>query len=237
LRPNLSAVPAGRAALAAGALGFAAGIGLLGSTLAVLGVGPLLVAPKSERGPAPWSTAAEETRALKQSIARLESQVTKLKASIDASGRQASTQRNQIAERHQRNTQTQVDMQARLVKIDDAIERLEKRVTAAVTADITGSVAPKYAAAAAAISPQPAAAEAKEPPEPPVVSGWVIRDVFRGRALVAGRRGVFEAAPGVHLPELGRVEAVTRRDGRWVVITEKGIITAFRRPGSAYRMN
>jgi hypothetical protein len=41
---------------------------------------------------------------------------------------------------------------------------------------------------------------------------------------------VFEAAPGLHLPGLGRVEAVTRENGRWVVITEKGIITAMRRP-------
>jgi hypothetical protein len=54
--------------------------------------------------------------------------------------------------------------------------------------------------------------------------------VFRGRALVSSPRGVFEAAPGLHLPGLGRVEAVTRENGRWVVITEKGIITAMRRP-------
>jgi hypothetical protein len=118
-------------------------------------------------------------------------------------------------------------MQTRLARIGDTVERLEKRVTAAAAAEATGTVAPAHAVAAAAATP-------KMPPEPPVAAGWVIRDVFRGRALVASRRGVFEAAPGLFLPELGRVEAVTRRNGRWMVVAEKGIITTAHRPRATF---
>lgn len=230
IRSNITpAMPANRSALLAGGIGFALGAGLLLATIGAMGVGDLVAAPTP--GAAAWTATAEETRALKQTIVKLEAQVAELKASIDTAARTVNTQRAQIADRDQRSTRTQAEMQTRLVKIGDALDRIEKRAAAAVATETTGSVAPGYAAAVA----QPPAAEAKTPP--PVATGWFIRDIFRGRALVANRRGVFEAAPGLHLPELGRVEAVTRQNGRWVVITEKGIITVMRRPRSANEAN
>lgn len=225
-----AAIPANRSALVATGIGFVAGAGLLLATLGVMGVGHLFAAPTAEA--APWTAAAEETRILKQTVAELGAQVAGLKASIETSNRHASTQRAQIADRYQRNIRAQAEMQTRLAKIGDTVERLEKRVAAAVAADATGTVAPRYAAAAA--EAQPPAAQAKTPPKPPIAAGWSIREVFRGRAVVASRRGVFEAAPGLHLPDLGRVEAVTREKGRWVVIAEKGIITTMRRPRAVY---
>ncbi|MPZ57087.1 MAG: hypothetical protein GEU91_11440 [Rhizobiales bacterium] len=235
LRAGLaSAIPAKRSALLGAGIGFATGTGLLIGTIGFMGAGHLFAA--STPAPAPWS--AVEAGALKQSVTKLEAQIMGLKASVEASKRLASTQRAQITDRYERGARTQVEMQTRLAKIGDAVERLEKRLAAAVTADTTGTVAPRYAAAAAAgaatAGTEPPAAEAKTPPMPAVAAGWVIRDVFRGRALVANRRGVFEAAPGLRLPDLGRVEAVTRQNGRWVVVTERGIITAMRRPSSAY---
>jgi hypothetical protein len=223
-----TAIPANRPALLAAGLGFAVGAGLLAAALGAIGVGHLVAAPT----PTPWTAAAEETRILKQAVARLDVQVAGLKASVDAASRHANTQRTQGTEREQRSARAQAEMQARLVKIGDAVERLEKRVAAAVATDATGSVAPRYAAAAAGAQPPPATA-AETPVRPPVAAGWVIRNVMRGRALVANRRGVFEAAPGLFLPDLGRVEAVTRQNGRWVVVTENGIITAMRRPRAA----
>jgi hypothetical protein len=224
-----TAIPANRPALLAAGLGFAVGAGLLAAALGAIGVGHLVAAPTP--APAPWSAAAEETRILKQTVTRLDAQVAGLKASVDAASRHANTQRTQGTEREQRSARAQAEMQARLVKIGDAVERLEKRVAAAVATDATGSVAPRYAAAAAGA--QPPATAAETPAKPPVAVGWVIRNVMRGRALVANRRGVFEAAPGLFLPDLGRVEAVTRQNGRWVVVTENGIITAMRRPRAA----
>jgi hypothetical protein len=230
LRTTAATVTPSRSALVASGIGFAAGAGLLLATIGAMGVGRLIAAPNAKA--APSGAAVEETRVLKQTVSELGTQVAALKASVESANRQASNQRAQIAERYQRDARAQTELQSRLAKIGDTVERLEKRVTAAAAAETTGSVAPRYAAAAA--ETQLPAAEAKPLARPPVAAGWSIRDVFRGRAVVASRRGLFEAAPGMHLPELGRVEAVTRENGRWVVVAEKGIITTMRRPRAVY---
>jgi hypothetical protein len=95
--------------------------------------------------------------------------------------------------------------------------------------EVTGSVTPSATAAAA---PAPAAAPAT-PAKPevaklPTVEGWVLRDVGRGGngALVESRRGIYEVYPGEPIPGLGRVDAIRKQDGRWVVVTSKGLIVA-----------
>jgi hypothetical protein len=60
-----------------------------------------------------------------------------------------------------------------------------------------------------------------------MLEGWVVQDVRRGHALVESRYGgVFVVAAGGVLPGLGRVEAIKRQDGQWVVITAHGTITS-----------
>jgi hypothetical protein len=58
------------------------------------------------------------------------------------------------------------------------------------------------------------------------VEGWELRDVAYGGALIASRRGVYEVYPGDAVRGLGRVEAIRKQDGRWVVVTSKGLIVA-----------
>ena len=58
---------------------------------------------------------------------------------------------------------------------------------------------------------------------------WIVQDVQNGRAMVASRYGgVFEVGAGSVLPGLGRVEAVKRQDGKWIVVTARGMITSGR---------
>jgi hypothetical protein len=59
-----------------------------------------------------------------------------------------------------------------------------------------------------------------------VVPGWVVRSVYDGTALIQGRIGMIEVEVGDPLPGGGRVEAIRRQDGRWVVVTSKGLILA-----------
>ena len=68
----------------------------------------------------------------------------------------------------------------------------------------------------------------KQQDKPPVVAGWYLRDVFDGRALVESRYGLYEIGPGAPLPGVGRVETIKRQDGRWVVVTPKGLIVSER---------
>jgi hypothetical protein len=58
----------------------------------------------------------------------------------------------------------------------------------------------------------------------PTVEGWVLRDVANGSALIEGRQGIFEVYAGDPIPGLGRIDAIRKQDGRWVVITSRGLI-------------
>ncbi|MGB3864305.1 MAG: hypothetical protein WBA29_01575, partial [Xanthobacteraceae bacterium] len=60
----------------------------------------------------------------------------------------------------------------------------------------------------------------------PTVQGWRLRDIANGGALVEGQRGLYEVYAGDPLPGLGRVDAIRKQDGRWVVVTSKGLIVA-----------
>jgi hypothetical protein len=63
-------------------------------------------------------------------------------------------------------------------------------------------------------------------PAPAVVNGWVVRDVRRGIALIEGRYGLIEVETGDTLPGLGRIEGIRKQDGRWIVVTSRGLILA-----------
>jgi hypothetical protein len=71
-----------------------------------------------------------------------------------------------------------------------------------------------------------ASAPATEVGRLPTVEGWVLRDVSHGSALIEGRIGLYEVFAGDSVPGLGRVEVIRKQDGRWVVVTPKGLIVA-----------
>jgi len=54
----------------------------------------------------------------------------------------------------------------------------------------------------------------------------VLRDVYDGGAVVEGRSGTYEVYAGDPIPGVGRVDAIRRQDGRWVVVTSRGLIVA-----------
>ncbi|MGE3248088.1 MAG: hypothetical protein AB7F96_15830 [Beijerinckiaceae bacterium] len=58
-------------------------------------------------------------------------------------------------------------------------------------------------------------------------TGYVLRDVSGGVALVEGRNGeLLEVYPGIRLPGAGRVRSINRRGGKWIVVTTLGTIDA-----------
>ena len=59
---------------------------------------------------------------------------------------------------------------------------------------------------------------------PPAVDGWILRNVYGGAAVVEGPPGLIQIMPGDSLPGVGRIEAIRRQDGRWVVVTSRGFI-------------
>ena len=104
------------------------------------------------------------------------------------------------------------------------IAKLSERLNRAP--ETTGSIPASPPAAVPTPAPRPpvraAAAESR------VVPDWSIRDVRDGYVYVQGHGDIYEVVPGAPLPGLGPVEDIKRRDGRWVVVTPKGLIVSQR---------
>jgi hypothetical protein len=151
-------------------------------------------------------TGLEEIHALKENIVLARAEIAALKVSVDAGIRNASAQFTKLGERIDRVERIQAEPVAKLSKAVETLDRLARSETAGQT---TGSITPPPATGGANAG---------------VVEGWVVRDVYRGTALIEGRMGMIEVDKGDTVPGLGRVDAIRKQDGRWVVVTSKGLI-------------
>jgi hypothetical protein len=197
-----------RCALLAATIACAAGIGALVGSLSATKFAHHSIAA----APAPKVADARDiVQALKAQVAELSS----LKTELDGANRSASAQFAKIADRLNTLERAQTEPTAKLAHIADTLDRLNKR--AAASPDITGSIA----ANPAAIPATPADANL------PILHNWEVNEVHAGRALVVSRYGTgFLVGPGSSLPGLGHVQEVKRQNGGWVVVTDKGVITA-----------
>jgi hypothetical protein len=169
---------------------------------------------------------------LEASVARIDADILALKAGIEQTSRFGIARDNKANDRLDRIEKAQAEPAAKLAKISEAVEKLKAAQAAAVplaaapavAKDVTGSTPPPATAAVAAAVPLPA-------PKPevarlPTVEGWVLREVADGGALIEGRRGIYDVYTGDLIPGVGRVDAIRKQDGRWVVVTSKGLIVA-----------
>jgi hypothetical protein len=154
--------------------------------------------------PAPEITLAgsEEIAALKENLIQARVDLAALKTIIEAGARSANTQFTKVTERIERIERTSAEPAARLTKAAENLERISR-------AEFTGGITP----------PQPVGI-------PTRLEGWVLRDVRHGTAVLEGRAGVIEVEQGDIIPGVGRIEAIRKQDGRWVVVTTKGSIAA-----------
>jgi hypothetical protein len=154
--------------------------------------------------PATQTAAIQDRKAMEESIGRLAKEVTTLKSNLDAANKAAHSQIAKISERIDRTASAEL-------------------VTGSISAPQTVAPLPTPRPA-----PRVAAVETQSPARAQVVQGWSIRDARDGYVYVQGNGDVFQVVPGAPLPGLGPVESVTRRDGRWVVTTPRGIIVSMR---------
>ena len=166
-------------------------------------------------------------RALEASIARIDADILTLKTSVEHTSKLGMSQFNKTSERLDKVEKAQAEPAAKLARLSEAVDKLRAApatapvpvaAAPALAKDVTGSVTPPVTA--------PATAPKIEVGRLPTVEGWVLRDVARGGALIEGRQGVYEVYAGDPVPGLGRVDAIRRQDGRWVVVTSKGLIVA-----------
>ena len=170
---------------------------------------------------------------LEASVAKIDADILSLKASVEQTFRAGTSQYNKTSDRLDKVEKAQAEPAAKLARLSEAVDKLraapaiaQAAVAAAPVAakDVTGSISPPATAAVAA--PVPLPVPKPEVARLPTVEGWVLRDVANGGALIEGRQGIFEVYAGDPVPGLGRVDAIRRQDGRWVVVTSKGLVVS-----------
>jgi hypothetical protein len=197
--------------------------GALGGALATAGIGKLAAGDSAQ-------VSAKES-ALEASVARIDAEIVALKAGLEHSSKTTTGQLNKASDRLDKVEKAQAEPAAKLAKLSETVDKLRAAQASATTVaapapakEVTGTVPQQ--AAAAAVPPAPAAPPKPEVARLPTVEGWVLRDVANGSALIEGRRGMYEVYAGDPIPGLGRVDAIRKQDGRWVVVTSKGLIVA-----------
>jgi hypothetical protein len=214
-------------AIAAGALGgaFATATFMHGGTEVAKAGGPTAVGQTS----------------LEASLARIDSEVQSLKSGLDHTSKLGMNQFNKTSDRLDKIERAQAEPAARLARLSETVDKLRATPAAApvaaaatpavssVAKETTGSIGSASAQQQAAAQPPKTEAKVEAKTEVgrlPTVEGWVLRDVAYGSALIDSRRGTYEVYAGDMIPGLGRVDAIRRQDGRWVVVTSRGLIVA-----------
>jgi hypothetical protein len=201
--------------------------GALGGALATAGIGKLMAGE-------PAVAAVKDDSALEASVARIDAEIVALKASLDHTAKAGVTQFSKASDRLDKVEKAQAEPAAKLARLSETVDKLRAAQTPATTVaaapapakEVTGTVPQQVAAAAPAPAPTLAPPPKTEVARLPTVEGWVLRDVARGVALIESRRGMYEVYAGDPVPGLGRVDAIRKQDGRWVVVTSKGLIVS-----------
>ncbi|MDF3812759.1 MULTISPECIES: hypothetical protein [Rhodopseudomonas] len=204
-----------RLAALAAVLALATIAGAVGGALATVGF---------SRAGADAGTSTIQTKAFDEQMARIEAEMAALKTSVEHSTKLSAAQLGKTGDRLDKIEKAQAEPAAKLAKLTETVDKLRAAQASVVASAPAATPTPSAAKDVTGSIPTPA-------PKPvvsrlPTVSGWILRDVVDGGALIEGRQGVFEVYAGDPIPGLGRVDAVRRQDGRWVVVTSRGLIVA-----------
>lgn len=194
--------------------------GAIGGALATTGLGYVMGG----------TSEVANASALESQVGRIEADILALKTSVEHTSKMGMSQFNKTSDRLDKVEKAQAEPAAKLAKLSEAVEKLRAApaVAAAPAApkEVTGSIAPPAAPATAAAASVPLPASKPEIARLPTVEGWVLREAGHGSALIENRRGIFEVFAGDSFPGLGSIEAIRKQDGKWVVVTSKGLIVA-----------
>jgi hypothetical protein len=156
----------------------------------------------------------------------LDARMDQLRASSDAINRQLSSRIDLLTgsvERSQREVLTKLD------QLQKQLKNVELRAASAASTKqgqtrdaLKSTPAPAQSARSSPSLLQ--AQRSSEAGDLPRVGNWSVWDVVDGTAILEGPEGFITVSPGDAVPGAGRVEAIVRRGGRWVVATTKGTI-------------
>jgi hypothetical protein len=217
-----------RVAALAAVIALAAIAGAIGGALATAGLGHF----------SGETNQVASSRALEDAISRIDTEVAALRTSLEQASKYSAAQIGKTSDRIDKVEKAQIEPAAKLAKLSEAVDKLRLASAAPALTPVAAPAPAPVAAAPAApkettasiqtanATPVPLPAPKPEVARLPTVEGWVLRDVANGVALIEGRQGIFEVYAGDPIPGLGRIDAIRKQDGRWVVVTSKGLIVA-----------
>ena len=218
-KPEPIAAPSrnSRFALLAACVAIAASIGAIGGSLGVAKLGAMFNPAREPQVAVVKDNVADEVKALKDNVVQLRGamkslseNLVALKTSVTASNTAQNTQIGKIAEVLERVEKAQIEH--RKITTAAAAPAAAPETTGSIPQQKSGPTVPMVLG---------------DPPttlKPPILQDFVLRRVYDGAALIEGRNGIIEVEPGIVAPGLGRIEAIKRQDGRWVVVTARGLI-------------
>jgi hypothetical protein len=149
---------------------------------------------------APMPTLVDENRAVWSAVTQLQNDIAVLKSKPESTPRTGGSNTGDVS----------AGAPAQVSNLNERFDRIERRIDSLMVKETTGSVPPAPLPRAASHAP---------------LAGWLVRDVYRNAALIQGAKlGMMEVSPGDNIPGLGRIHSIRQQDGRWVVITSRGII-------------
>jgi hypothetical protein len=182
----------------------------------------------------------DEVRASSEAaVEGLRGTVDRVASSIDSHQRQLVVKLEDFSDRLARlernGSEAAGPVLTRLALLNERLERIERSVPVALAptqpaAPTNGAPSAKAVTAPVQAStpvPPPQTAEKTQAPaETKKIANWVVREVINGTAILQSPRGVIGVSVGDFVPGVGRVQSIARQGGRWIVATNKGVITA-----------
>jgi hypothetical protein len=161
---------------------------------------------------------AAELKGASAGVRDLSANLGQTNARIDKLDRDHGARLDKLADRFDHETAGKLtDLSGKLADLSGRLDKVEKRPVAAIPA--TPAPPAKPAPAAAAVSNETTGSIDR-----PKLRGYWLVDADEGYAVIDGRDGPQQVAPGDIVPGVGRVQRIERRGRDWVVVTSAGVI-------------
>jgi hypothetical protein len=161
---------------------------------------------------------AAELKGASAGVRDLSANLGQTNARIDKLDRDHGARLDKLADRFDHETAGKLtDLSGKLADLSGRLDKVEKRPVAAIPAVPAPPAKPVPAAAAVSN-------ETTGSIERPKLRGYWLVDAEEGYAVIDGRDGPQQVAPGDIVPGVGRVQRIERRGRDWVVVTSAGVI-------------
>jgi hypothetical protein len=184
---------------------------------------------KIDQGHASSEAAVESLRdTLNRIVSSLESNQRQLEAEFEAL-------RARLDRGDRNDPATTGPVITRLQELNERLDRIERSAAVAALSKVSQPAVTNNSMSGTtttALAPDLAAASAPKPGDKPPsaetnrIPNWIVREVIDGTAILQGPRGIIGVSAGDLIPGIGRVQSIAKKGGRWIVATNRGVISA-----------